>query len=43
MTYKEALLLREVRIKRYKKEKEALEKEREIEASKQRRNMILKK
>ena len=43
MPYKEAILLREARIQRYKKEKEEAEKEREREAAKQARDRILKK
>jgi len=47
MSYKEALLLRDTRVKRLKKEKEEIEKEREVEAAKmkqeQARQMLLRK
>jgi hypothetical protein len=47
MSYKEALLLREVRVNRLQKEREEIEREREIEAAKlkreQTRQSILKK
>lgn len=42
-SYKEALLLRESRVQRYKKERDEAEREREREAAKQTRNTILKK
>lgn len=46
LSYKEALLMRDTRIKRLEKEKEELEKERQAEAAKQKReqarNKILK-
>lgn len=43
LTYKEAILLREVRLERLKREKEELEKERKDAELKQRRESILRK